>query len=121
MADLRLSGSRAETQHIEHAYLSDPGEQWAQMERGPSPDRWTRGEPDGSFAGGRHTRTYRPFDVADHGSEHRVVEGERVLIWMRMDCIDAYQDPDGPIELSPYLDISSLDSAGKGESGGLVD
>ena len=35
LADLRLALSRAETQYIEHAYLSDPGEQWAQMERGP--------------------------------------------------------------------------------------
>ena len=53
-------------------------------------------------------RTYRPVDVGDHGSEHRVVEGERVLLWMRMDSIDAYQDPAGPIELSPYLHVDSL-------------
>ena len=46
MADLRLAGSRAETQYVEHAYLSDPGEQWSQMERYVQPG-WN-----GAFAGG---------------------------------------------------------------------
>ena len=37
-----------------------------------------------------------------------VVEGQRVLVWLRMDEIDAYQDPDGLIELSPYLHVDHV-------------
>ena len=99
MADLRLAGSRAETQYVEHAYLSDPGEQWAQTCAN------ARSAPDGAFAGGQRGSSYRLFDVDGHDSEHRVVEGQRVLVWLRMDEIDAYQAPDGLIELSPYLHV----------------
>ena len=37
-----------------------------------------------------------------------MVEGQRVLVWLRMDEIDAYQAPDGLIELSPYLHVDHV-------------
>ena len=30
------------------------------------------------------------------------------VVWLRMDEIDAYQDPDGLIELSPYLHVDHV-------------
>ena len=36
------------------------------------------------------------------------MEGERVLVWLRMDCIDAYQASAGPIELPPYLHVDCV-------------